>query len=185
MAQILNLSNRFTKEQIESTKGGSFKDLPAGGYVCKIVDSILNDDREAGKENIELHVDIAEGEFAGYFQNLEDRYGFWGLRGWMSFKESQIGKFQQTCVALCNSNPGLAFDPLHGDADVDDLKGKQIGVVIRKEEYQHSSGDIREKDTVYFFTEIDKIRKGKFKVPEVKKLAQDNFVPANDEEIPY
>lgn len=193
MAQILDLSKRFTQEQIESASqnmGSSF-DLPAGGYICKIVEPILNDDPNAGKANIELHVDIAEGDHAGYFQQLEDRFGFWGLRGWMSFKESQLQQFQGTCMALCNSNPGLRFNPLApGGADVDDLKDKMIGAVIGKEEYKSNSGEIKEKNVIVRFLEVDKIRSKKFKVPETKKLKKSDFdpgfIPVSDStEIPF
>jgi len=193
MAQILDLSKRFTQEDIQaaSQNAGTSFDLPAGGYVCKIVNSILNDNPDAGKANIELHVDIAEGEHAGYFQQLEDRFGFWGLRGWMSFKFDQLGNFQRICMALCNSNPGLQFNPFApGGADIDILKGKMIGVVIGKEEYKANSGDIKEKNVVSKFIEVDKIRAKKFKVPETKKLKgvdfDPTFIPETDEtEIPF
>lgn len=193
MAQILDLSKRFTQEQIETAQlsSTSFPDIPAGGYVCKIIRPILNDDRAAGKANIELQVDIAEGKYSGYFQQLEDRAGFWGLRGWMSFKESQLPNFQRTCAALCNSNPGLKFNPFApGGADIDSLEGKSIGVILGKEEYRSNSGDIREKSVVSRFIEVEKIKAKKFKVPELKRLKEDvgdpAFVPVGDsEEIPY
>ena len=190
MAQILDLSKRFTQEQIEAAtqSGESSFDLPAGGYICKIVEPILNDGD--GKANIELHVDISDGEYAGYFQRLSDRFGFWGLRGWMSFKEDQLARFQQTCVALCNSNPGLEFNPFApGGVDIDVLKGKIIGVVIGKEEYRSNSGDIREKNSVSRFIEVEKIKNKKFKIPETKKLKTEvfdaSFTPTGQDEIPF
>ena len=194
MAQILDLSKRFTQEQIETSAqdNGSSFDLPAGGYICKVVEPILNDDANAGKANIELRVDISEGEHAGYFQQLENRFGFWGLRGWMSFKLDQLNNFQRTCVALCNSNPGLEFNPFApGGVDIDVLKGKLIGVVIGKEEYRSSSGDIREKNVVSRFIEVDKIKNKKYKVPELKKLKMDpieSLMPKpeeTEEEVPF
>lgn len=192
MAQILDLSTRFTKEELEAAAqtSGTLEDLPAGGYICKIVRPILNDDPASGKANIELQVDIAEGDFAGYFQRLEDRYGFWGLRGWMSFNgPDKVANFKRTCVALCTSNPGLMFDPfIMGGADVDALTGKKIGAVIGKEEYKNNSGDIREKNVISYFTETDKIKNKKFKVPPVRKYKEPtpSFRPVSAaEEIPY
>lgn len=198
MAQILDLSKRFTRDQIETASQSNrlIEDPPADGYVCKIVDAILNDDPQAGRFNIELHVDIAEGKFAGYYQQLEDRFGFWGLKGYMSFKESQLPRFQQTCAALCNCNPGLVFNPFApGGADIDSLKGKAVGVVIGKEEYESKSGDVREKNVVSYFTETDRIKNKKFKIPAIKKLAkQETKRPEfdasfqtlnNEEEVPF
>ena len=193
MAQILDLSSRFTKEQIEEAKRNTDNhyDLPAGGYICEIIRPILNDDEASGRANIELQVDIAKGEYAGYFQRLENSYGFWGLRGWMSFKASEIERFRQTCTALCACNPGLQFNPfVPGGADVDSLKGKIIGVVIGKEEYRSNSGDIRERNTVFRFIETNKIEDGKFKIPPLKKLKEytsgTSFrLVSTTEEIPY
>ena len=192
MAQILDLSKKYSSDQLEAAMQsvGAYNDPPAGGYVCKIVDAILNDNSETGKANIELLVDIAEGEYSGYFQNLEDRFGFWGLRGFMSFKEEALPRFKRTCAALCNSNPGLAFNPFApGGADIDSLKGKQIGVVTQKEEYQANNGTIRERHRVYFFTEVSAIKEGHFKVPDTKRLEHKvpdiSVAPGSKEEIPF
>lgn len=189
MAQILDLSKRFTKEQITKANEDANvrRNVPAGGYVCKIERAILNDDPANNKANIELHVDIAEGEYAGYFKSLEGRYGFWGLRGYLSFKEASLNQFRKGCMALCNSNPGLVFNPLAGAVDIDTLVGKQIGVVTVKEEYE-SNGETRERDKVYFFTEVSRIKEGKFKVPPAKKLKKDDpadFSSAEKLEIPF
>ena len=193
MAQILNLSKIYTKEQLEQVPkdaGDRAYDLPAGGYICKIVRAILNNDPASGKANIELHIDIAVGEHTGYFQRLENMYGFWGLKKYMSFKLESMKFFRKDCMSICNSNPGFKFDPEHEDTDVENLVGKKIGVVTQKEEYRHSSGEIRERDAVYFLTEVSKIEEKKFKIPPLKKLkepaSESSFRPVSTtEEIPY
>lgn len=169
MAQVLDLTKMYSAEQAEEAKKKSddFETIEAGGYVCKIVDAILNQD----KKYIELDLDISEGPHAGYFQRLEDRAGFWGLKNFMSYKESVLGKFLKTCTAFNNSNPNYNFDPMrNGGADVDTLIGKSIGVIIGKEEYKSKAGEVRQKDVATNITEVSKIRDGKFKVPELKKL---------------
>jgi len=193
MAQILDLSTIYTQEQIETAKQGSdtLDELPAGGYICKVINAILNNDPEKGRQNIELQVDIAEGDYAGYFQKLSDRWGFWGLRGWMSFKESELGRFEKTCMAFMNSNPGLVFNPfVKGGVDVDKLIGKKIGVVTGKEQYKSNSGDTRDKNVVSYFTEISKIKEGKFRIPKPKLLPETpegGFMAVTDgaEAIPF
>lgn len=169
MSQVLDLTKMYSAEQAEEAKKKSddFETIEAGGYVCKIVDAILNQD----KKYIELDLDISEGPHAGYFQRLEDRAGFWGLKNFMSYKESVLGKFLKTCTAFNNSNPNYNFDPMrNGGADVDTLIGKSIGVIIGKEEYKSKAGEVRQKDVATNITEVSKIRDGKFKVPELKKL---------------
>ena len=52
----------------EKTFGGSaFAPLPAGGYVCKIL-NVGVDKTAGGKPFIKFRIDVAEGEQAGYFQ---------------------------------------------------------------------------------------------------------------------
>lgn len=177
MGQVLDLSKVYSQADVDEAarNSKSFEDIEAGGYVCTIVDAILNNDPAHGKQNIELHLDIAEGPFVGYYQKLEDRAGFWGLRGYMSFKKTSLDRFAKICTAINLSNPGYSFDPLKGGTDIDTLRGKKIGVIIQKEEYISSkNNEIRTKDTVYTFTEVEKIRKGKFKVPDIKKLSDDD-----------
>lgn len=190
MAQILDLSKTYTAEQVEEAKkkDTEFESIEAGGYVCKIVDAILNTD----KKYIELDLDIVEGKHAGYFQKLEDRAGFWGLKSFMSYKESVLPKFLKTCTALNNSNPNFNFDPMrNGGSDVDSLIGKSIGVVIGKEEYRAKDGKIRQKDVASYVTEVSKIKDGNFRVPELKKLEDardDSFLKVdknNSGEVPF
>lgn len=173
MSQILDLSKTYSKEQVEekAAEASQYDDIPAGGYVCSIVDAILVNKPEEKKNYIELHLDIAEGPYKGYFQRLEDRAGFWGLTHYASFKDTQIGRFDKFCKTFELNNPGFSFNPFNGGgADVDTLKGKLIGVVTRKEEYENKNGEIREKNTVANTTEIKKIKDGNFTVPKTKKL---------------
>ena len=176
MAQVLDLTKLYTAEQVEEAKNKDteFESIEAGGYVCKIVDAILNLD----KKYIELDLDIMEGPHSGYFQKLEDRAGFWGLKNFMSYKESVLPKFLKTCTVLNNSNANFNFDPMrNGGADVDSLVGKMVGVVIGKEEYKSKEGKIRLKDVATNITEVSKIREGKFRVPDIKKLeSNDDFM---------
>lgn len=192
MSQILELGKIYSNKQVEEAKNNTqeFESVEAGGYVCKIVDAILNTD----KRYIEICLDIAEGKYAGYYQKLEDRAGFWGLKSYMSYKETVLGKFLKTCTAFNNSNPNYNFDPMRsGGADVDTLIGKSIGVVIGKEEYKTRKGDVRLKDVASNITEVSKIKEGKFRVPDVKKLdngqSDDSFMKidsnSSDEDIPF
>lgn len=191
MAQILNLTKLYSSQEMEeaATSNDSFEEVEAGAYVCKIVDAILNLNDNENKRNIQLQLDIAEGEHKGFFQRLEDRAGFWGLNGYMSFKKDQVNRFSKTCTSINNSNPGYSFNPMNGDADVDSLKGKMIGVIIGREEYMSKSGDIREKCYVFQFLEVNKARNCKAKIPELKKLEKnDGFMKIPEgtmESIPF
>lgn len=169
MGQILDLSGNYSKKELDQKKQEAFQyDEPdAGGYVCKIVDAIL----EPEKKYILLNLDIAEGKYAGYYQRLEDRAGFWGLRYYASYKETVLSKFLKLCTSFEVCNPGFAFDPFRkGGADVDTLKGKNLGVTFGYEEYEKRDGSVGTRPYIGTFTEIKKIKSGKFKVPELRKL---------------
>lgn len=190
MAQILNLSKYGTKTQVLEAhpEQSQYDDIPAGGYICTIVDAELEEE----KEYVRLDLDVAEGEYKGYFQALEDRANFWGLQYYASFKESQISRFAKLCTCLDACNPGFTFDPFSAKGvDVSILKGKKVGVVIGKEEYKNRNGEIREKNRVINITETKKIHEKKFKIPPLKKLdtsKDSGFVTVPDDapdEIPF
>ncbi len=70
---------KFTDEQWNANKAaqpGEFTNLPAGGYVCKIVDSEFTTSK-AGNDMLNLKLDIAEGDFANYYQYFFDRFKNW------------------------------------------------------------------------------------------------------------
>jgi hypothetical protein len=181
MSQILDLSNLGSMQQVvETHPDTAFEDVEAGGYICKICNAILVNTDD--KKNIRLELDIAEGPHKDYFTRLEERAGFWGLTGYASFKDNQLGRFTKICTSFGLSNPGFVFDPFRkGGADIDTLIGKQIGVVIGKEEYMSNKGDVREKNVVTNITEVAKIREKKFTVPKTKKLAEDKKITGNED----
>ena len=51
----------------ETTFGSKFGKLPAGGYVCKIL-NVKVDKTSGGSLYIKLQIDVSEGEYAGHFQ---------------------------------------------------------------------------------------------------------------------
>lgn len=179
MSQVLDLSKIYTKQVIEEKKQESIQyDEPeAGGYICKIVDAFL----EPEKMYVLLHLDIAEGKYADYYQRLEDRAGFWGLRYYASYKETVLNKFIKMCAAFENCNPGFLFNPAKkGGADVDTLKGKKMGFTIGYEEYEKKDGTIGTRPYIGTFTEIKKIQNGKFKVPEKKTIQKTKEITGSE-----
>ena len=179
MAQILDLSKLYTKQVIDEKRkeANQYDEPDAGGYICKIVDAFL----EPKKMYVLLHLDIAEGKYAGYYQKLEDRAGFWGLRYYASYKETVLNKFIKMCATFETCNPGFSFDPMRGGgADVDTLKGKNLGVTFGYEEYEKKDGTIGTRPYVGTFTEIKKIQNGKFKVPEKKTIQKPKEVTGSE-----
>ena len=54
------------------TYTGSFPQLPPGGYICRIKKAAVTTTR-TGKEQMVLMIDIADGDYKGFFQQAFDR----------------------------------------------------------------------------------------------------------------
>ena len=67
--------------------------------------------------------------------------------------------------AVENSNKGFKFD-----FDEKKLVGKQVGIIVGLEQYLNQKGQVRERTYVSAVRSVDTIKKGDFKVPELKKL---------------
>ena len=51
----------------------SFNPLPPGGQICTIVNAYLANSKNSGNQTLYVEVDIAQGEFKGYFQEQKAR----------------------------------------------------------------------------------------------------------------
>lgn len=151
-------------------ESGSFKKLPVGGYIVKILSAI--DVPE--KEYLRLSFDIAEGPNKGFFaeeyknDTREDKK--WPNAGTFvrSYKEKALPMMKGFTTAVEKSNKNYTWN-----FDESTLKGKLVGLVIGEEEFLNSSGKMRTRTYVNSVRSVDIIREGKFEVPELKKLSAD------------
>ncbi len=178
--------------------------LPVGGYVLKILD-VKFQSNDWG-EVIVLSFDVAEGERKDFFrrdynsQTAEDKKwkGTYRLRVPKEDGSEQdkwtMRRFKTVITNFEESNQGY-----HWDWDEQKLKGKLIGGLFNNKEYDFNGRK-------GFFTNChslitaEKIRTGKFKIPEDTLLRQDSSYPAGatpagdgfmnipdgiDEELPF
>ena len=143
--------------------------LKAGGYVCKIT----NVEDVPSKEYLYVEFDIAEGEFKDYYKKLQEAKNFWGGSFYKSYKEKALPMLKRFCSAVTKSNAGYIFDAGTQNSDEKTLKGKLIGLVLFEEEYIKNNGEIGRRLKVDYECDVEKIRKGEFKVKELKKLPED------------
>jgi hypothetical protein len=139
-----------------------YKRIGVGGFICKItkVEDVCD------KEYLMIEYDIAEGEFKGYYKDLFDSKSFWGGRFVKSYKEKALSFFKGFITAVENSNSNFKFDN-----DEQKLVGKLVGLVFGEEEYKKNSGSVGTRLYVDKIHSIEKIKKGEFEVPAMKKLA--------------
>lgn len=163
---------------------GDFEKLPAGGYVLRI--QAVTDD--AKKEYLAIVYDIAEGPEAGRYKN-EEAENDYRHRFIRSYKEKALGMFKAFTNALEESNPGYKWDWKEGA-----LPGKLLGVTIGYEEYEANDGTVKERTRIASCMSASRIRKGDFKVPELRKLKTEQpvagspvpgFTPMTDDDVPF
>ena len=165
-----------------------FERLAAGGYVIKITD-IKNDE---AKEYLRVVYDIAEGPEKGRYatETAENDYRHNFIR---SYKEKALGMFKAFIRAIDESN-GTKFDSqVETGIREADLIGKVLGAVFGYEEYEANDGNVKERLRLANCMSADRVRKGDFKVPELKKLKTSSastnsvptgFTPLSDEDVP-
>lgn len=152
------------KEAEAST--GDFKRLPEGGYVIRITAVEDKDD----KEYLNIIYDIAEGEYKDFYSDEWGKAHPFAHNFVRSYKESAFGMFKGFLRALDETN-GTKFDEQAAKGlPEQQLVGKLVGVVIGSEEYETNRGEVKTRLRVASVMSAERIRKGEFKVPELKKL---------------
>lgn len=189
-------------EDVQPVMPGEFLKLPADGYVCQIISAEITTSK-AGNPMLVLCVDIAEGDFAGYFKAAADRVK--NFRADVKWDNSAIyrqlifdkdGKtskfFKGLLTCLEKSNPNFKFNPRAFDEK--NLRGLLIGFIFAEEEYQKRDGSISSRVFIKFPRPVADIRNRNFSVPEIKKFSppvntqpKDYFdgIPIDDSDVPF
>lgn len=151
--------------------------LPAGGYVLKILDVAYQENIRG--DVIILSFDIAEGDQKGFFeqnyknQTGEDKRWKGTYRVWVPKDDGSDEdewtqrRFKTIMVNFEESNSGY-----HWDWDEKSLKGKMIGALFNNKEYDFN-GRHGFYTNCHSLVSVEKIRSGKFKIPQDSLLKQD------------
>lgn len=152
--------------------------LPVGGYVLKIMD--VKYQENSWGDVIILSFDIAEGEQKDFFadnwksQTGEDKKwkGTYRMRvpadDGSEQDEWKMRRFKTDMMNFEESNPGY-----HWDWEEQTLKGKLIGALFNNKEYEFN-GRHGFFTNCHSLTTVEKIRSGKFEIPEDTLLNQSN-----------
>ena len=150
----------------EASADGGFEQIPAGGYVAKIVDMVDTPQ----KEYVELIFDIAEGDKAGYYSDDFGKKHPYTHRIFLSYKETAIPMLKGRMEAIQASNSG--FDPFAAwDAGRFDMfTNRLLGINLQEEEYKNKYGEVNTRMTVCQVIPAQDVRDGKVKARALKKL---------------
>lgn len=145
---------------------GEFETLPAGAYIAEIK-SARADTTRTGKECIILAFDIAEGEYKGFYQRQfdGDTRADKKWRGtYMQVTEgASIPFYKGMVTSIEASNKGYKWD-----FDVSTLKGKQMGVLMGREQYVGADGTLKWAVKCMAIRTTKAVKDGTAKAPEDK-----------------
>ena len=158
-------------ENVQASSG-EFARPTAGGYICRIMDvTDVDHNPNTGKgQYLRIEYDIASGDFAGYFKKQFEKWGGdWKANFVRSYKEENLGMLKHFTNCIERSNAGYEWD-----WNEKGLIGKVVGLVLGEEEYRNSNGEIKTKLVVSQVKTTEEVKSGDFKVPEQKKIKQEN-----------
>ena len=152
--------------------------LPAGGYAAKIINAkVVNYDGSNGSyERLEIAVDITAGEYKDYYKqdfdsNTRDDKKWRGVARFYVPTDDGSEKDEYTKSVLKSVTDALedSNKDYHWDWDETKLKGLKVGILVRDKEYE-IDGKHGFSPEIFRFTDINRIKEGKFTVPKQKLL---------------
>ena len=183
-----------TCKDFKAEKGKGFVGLPpAGAYVAEIKDVHVVTNDFNGREVIEMMIEITEGEYAGRFTDVwndqRERFGNANYKGVFKLtapnendEDWRFNTFQGNLWCVQESNPGYRWD-----WDEKKLKGKKVGISVRKRLYtgQDNDGNPVDRETLEIgrFETIADVKAGKvkpMKVKDTRKQKSENSTSGSD-----
>lgn len=167
----------------EAKKSGGFTELPPPGvYVAEIqnVRYVPADMKQQTRDAIEMMIEITEGDYKNrYHEVYEDRKERFGdsvkYKGVFRLNPPVDGdedwrkrQFEGNLWCVEQSNPGYSWD-----WDEKQLKGKKIGINIRKRLYTWN-GEDREDTEIGKFETVDDVKAGRCKPMKERNTRRNN-----------
>lgn len=162
-------------EPVESIGGN--KALPADGYICTIMNAKIENTKTTGLPMVVIQFDIADGEYSNYYhkkfdndKNFNSNPSYGGIARIPAVDEKGNAKrgFNSFCGAVEKSNDIKL--PMDDTAFLNMLKGKMVGIIFGREEFQGSDGGIHWSTKPKFYRSVQTIESGDYTVPEDKYL---------------
>lgn len=151
-----------------------FTPIELGGHKGIIVGATEYTSPVSGNTSLKVAVDTDKDDrqpnyFTEQYKNdtREDKKYSNSAIKYVSLKEDEncVKMLKAFITAVENSNPNFTYD---WNKEVDQLKGKKVGIVFALEEYQNDKGETKTIAKLNQFRSIDKVLD--VKIPKVKKL---------------
>ena len=151
-----------------------FERLELGGHKGIIIKAEEYTSDFSGKKSLKVYVDTASDDkqpeyFKKQYENdtrIDRKYPNGAIKYVpLGEEENQIKMLKSFLTCVENSNTNYTYD---WNKEVDQLKGKKIGIVFGQEEYRSQDGTTKLATKLNQFRSIDKI--DNIKIPKVKLL---------------
>ena len=151
-----------------------FEKLELGGHKGIIIKVEEYTSDVSGKTSLKVYVDTASDDkqpeyFKKQYENdtrIDRKYPNGAIKYVpLGEEENQIKMLKSFLTCVENSNTNYTYD---WNKEVDQLKGKKIGIVFGMEEYQNQAGELKTVNKLREFRSIDKV--DNVKIPKVKLL---------------
>ena len=165
--------------EVEAKGMEDFKSLPIGAYECIIRNAEVYKNPTTEKKSFRVQVDIATGEYKGYFQKRFDSNTktdkVWDNNAtrYLAFEGDNVSYFKGFITCVENSNPGYKWD-----WDETKLKGKKVCGVFQYEEYENQEGKRGIKVRLNKFRSLDKIKD--IEVSDSVRLLNGSYMSIDD-----
>ena len=167
----------------EITINESYEKISLGGHRGIIKNIIEYTSAISGNTSLKVEVDTsADDKQPNYFQkqfdentNMDKKWSNSGTK-YVSLKQDEncIKMLKSFITSVENSNPNFTYD---WNKEVDQLKGKKVGLVFGLEEYQNDKGETKTSMKLTQFRSIDKV--DNVRIPNVR-LLNGSYMPIDD-----
>ena len=160
-----------------------FERLELGGHkgIIKSVEEYTSPISKNTSLKVEVDTDRDDKQpnyFQKQFDENTDMTKKWstGATKYVSLKEDEncVKMLKAFITAVENSNPNFIYD---WNKDIDQLKGKKVGLVFGFEEYTNQQGETKTATKLVQFRSLDKVNE--IKIPKVK-LLDGSFIEYED-----
>jgi hypothetical protein len=167
----------FKRPENHRYSGETRSELPAGGYVVKIMDVAVAK-WPSGDPCFDISIDIAEGDYKDFYANdyrAQTSDNKW-WRGTFRITppddnapEWQNNRFWDFICAVEDSNPGFRFSGEETDLTKAKFAKKVLGALFRREETRpNADGKTFWNTKMFRCLPAEKIRNGEFRIPKDK-----------------
>ena len=167
----------------EITINESYEKISLGGHRGIIKNIIEYTSAISGNTSLKVEVDTSsDDKQPNYFQkqfdentNMDKKWSNSGTK-YVSLKQDEncIKMLKSFITSVENSNPNFTYD---WNKEVDQLKGKKVGLVFGLEEYQNDKGETKTSIKLTQFRSIDKV--DNVRIPNVR-LLNGSYMPIDD-----